>query len=79
MGAAKIISEKWINHSSASQSTLYAMRWNPMSPGQNQYATDIDWASKQAEIIYPQMNKMQQINPSYQPLFIVPKYYHWMR
>jgi len=47
MGAAKIISKQWINRSGISQSTLYAMRWNPMRPGKNQYATDIHWATNQ--------------------------------
>ena len=75
MGAAKIISEQWINRSGNSQSNLYSMRWNPMSPGKNQYATDIHWATSQTNKIYTQVNKMMAINPLYQPRYIVPKYY----
>ena len=75
MGGAKAISEKWINGSSGRQSTLYNMRWNPMNPGGNpQYATDIGWANKQTIIMHDQVHKIQQVNHSYQPLFIIPKY-----
>lgn len=31
-----------------SQNTLYENRWNPKSPGVNQYATDVRWAYNQA-------------------------------
>jgi len=75
MGGAKVISQKWINSAAGSQDTLYSMRWNPMNPGKNpQYATDIDWASKQTKIIYDQVTKIQKVNPSYLPLYKVPKY-----
>lgn len=46
-GGAKWISENYINNEDYNQNTLYEMRWNPMSPGTHQYATDIRWAVKQ--------------------------------
>ena len=74
-GAAEIISKKWVNSTLGSQSTLYSMRWNPMNPGKTpQYATDIAWAHQQSHYIYTQVSKLQEINPLYRPLFIVPKY-----
>ena len=74
MGGAKIISAKWVNKMTNSQNTLYAMRWSPLNPGQMQYATDINWANAQTERIYKQVERMRQIDPLYQPKFIVPKY-----
>lgn len=74
MGAAKIISDKWINNVAESQNTLYTMRWNPMSPGTSQYATDVRWANNPAKYIYKQMDKLQKIDNLYRPHFIVPKY-----
>lgn len=50
-GGARWISENYINNISYRQNTLYKMRWNPDSPGEHQYATDIDWAQSQAKII----------------------------
>src|SRR5699024_2849112 len=52
-GGAKWISEGYINNQHK-QNTLYKMRWNPnMDAGYSwkQYATDIGWAYKQANII----------------------------
>lgn len=46
-----------------------------MSPGKNQYATDIHWATNQTKRIYTPVNKMMEINSLYQPQFIVPKYH----
>lgn len=43
MGGAQFISENYV---AAGQDTLYAMRWNPESPGRHLYATDIEWALK---------------------------------
>lgn len=34
------------------------MRWNPLKPGQHQYATDISWAKVQAQIISELYNKI---------------------
>ena len=50
-GGAKWISEQYINNPSYQQNTLYKMRWNPASPGEHQYATDIGWAVKQTTSI----------------------------
>ncbi len=50
-GGARWISENYINNPSYRQNTLYKMRWNPDSPGQHQYATDIDWALAQAKTL----------------------------
>ncbi len=50
-GGARWISENYINNTSYRQNTLYKMRWNPDSPGEHQYATDINWAKAQAEIL----------------------------
>lgn len=48
MGGAQFISTAYVTDS---QSTLYEMRWNPMNPGRSQYATDISWASANAQYI----------------------------
>lgn len=45
-GGAGFISKGYIN-SSTKQNTLYKMRWNPASPGNHQYATDVKWAYNQ--------------------------------
>lgn len=50
-GAAKWISDSYINHPVYSQNTLYEMKWNPKNPGIHQYATDIAWAYKQTKNI----------------------------
>ncbi|MCE4955944.1 N-acetylglucosaminidase [Macrococcoides caseolyticum] len=49
IGGAEFIANGFI---SDTQNTLYTMRWNPMSPGNSQYATDILWASANAHYIY---------------------------
>ncbi|NLA04123.1 MAG: SH3 domain-containing protein, partial [Firmicutes bacterium] len=51
LGGAKFASERYVNHPSYHQDTLYKMRWNPGSPATHQYATDIGWASKQVSRI----------------------------
>lgn len=48
---AKWISESYINRQGNRQNTLYKMRWNPENPGKHQYATDVAWATKQAQMI----------------------------
>ncbi|KKB24891.1 glucosaminidase domain-containing protein [Staphylococcus carnosus] len=45
VGGAQFIKDAYINQG---QNTLYRMRWNPSSPGNHQYATDINWASHNA-------------------------------
>ena len=47
-GGAAWISKWYINASDSRQNTLYKMLWNPETPGEHQYATDIGWAIKQA-------------------------------
>lgn len=47
-GGAAWISEWYVNASSSRQNTLYKMLWNPETPGEHQYATDVGWAVKQA-------------------------------
>lgn len=69
-GGAKFISDNYINRNDYKQDTLYEMRWNPSSPGNHQYATDIGWATKQAvwiENIYKTFK-----NP--RMTFDIPKY-----
>ena len=43
LGGAKFIRTNYFDND---QITLYQMRWNPKSPGQHQYASDILWADK---------------------------------
>lgn len=50
-GGAAWISSNYINNNSYKQNTLYKMRWNPDSPGNHQYATDIEWATAQAKTL----------------------------
>jgi glucan-binding YG repeat protein/beta-N-acetylglucosaminidase len=47
VGGAKFISERFVNHPTHKQNTLYKMRWNPTNPATHQYATDIGWSVKQ--------------------------------
>jgi len=46
-GGAQWISNDYINNSKYRQNTLYKMRWNPASPANHQYATDVRWAYNQ--------------------------------
>ena len=50
-GGAQWISKYYINNSQYKQNTLYKMRWNPQEPGVHQYATDVEWATKQAKTL----------------------------
>ena len=52
------------------QSTLYENRWNPKSPGVNQYATDVRWAYNQAA----DLKKMYDKFPKAKLVFKVPVY-----
>jgi len=59
IGGAYFVSGGYVNNTKYYQDTLYKMRWNPGSPGNHQYATDIGWASKQTSFIrqfYAQVN-----------------------
>lgn len=49
VGGAKFVRKGYIDNG---QQTLYRMRWNPQSPGNHQYATDINWCKHQANTIY---------------------------
>ena len=66
-GGADWISRSYIN---SGQNTLYKMRWNPAKPGQNQYATDVGWASKQARTLQTFM----EVFPISSLVFEVPVY-----
>ena len=48
VGGAKYVRSAYIDHG---QRTLHQMRWNPPNPATHQYATDINWAAKNAAII----------------------------
>ena len=69
-GGAEWISKNYINSSSQSQNTLYKMRWNPASPGEHQYATDIAWAVNQTS----SLKKMYDSFPSASLKFDIPVY-----
>ena len=59
---AKWISESYINRQGNRQNTLYKMRWNPAKPGTHQYATDVAWATKQAQMIKRLYSKYTNAN-----------------
>lgn len=46
VGGAAFVKQQYFDNE---QLSLYQMRWNPQAPGTNQYASDIDWASKIAK------------------------------
>lgn len=48
VGGAEFVRNGYIN---AGQQTLYRMRWNPQAPATHQYATAVNWAASQAQII----------------------------
>ena len=70
MGGAEWISENYINNSRYHQNTLYKMRWNPDSPAVHQYATDVAWASKQAN----NMGAMFEAFPTAEYHFEIPTF-----
>ena len=49
---AELLSQDYINHATATQNTLYAMRWDPSNRGANPFSTNIAWAEEQAEILH---------------------------
>ncbi|WP_429060363.1 N-acetylglucosaminidase [Aeromonas veronii] len=59
-GGAKWISDNFVNHHKYKQNTLYKMRWNPASPGEHQYASDVLWAKHQI----PNMKKRFDVFPN---------------
>jgi len=70
VGGAQWVSNWYVNHSSYQQDTLYKMRWNPSSPGNHQYATDIGWAVKQTSRI----RSLYEMSENYELRFDVPEY-----
>ncbi|CAM4163482.1 SH3 domain-containing protein [Lederbergia lenta] len=52
------------------QDTLYKMRWNPISPGFPQYATDVAWAVKQTANI----SKIYNLLDNYVLIYDIPRY-----
>ncbi|PNZ33600.1 autolysin [Staphylococcus petrasii] len=58
IGGAKFIGQDYIK---AGQNTLYKMRWNPDHPGTHQYATDINWANLNAEILKSFYDKIKAV------------------
>lgn len=50
-GGVEWIAKNYIHNTVYRQNTLYKMRWNPVAPGEHQYASDVRWAMKQAERI----------------------------
>lgn len=58
VGGAKWISLNYINRTSSPQNTLFKMRWNFSENMSHQYATDIQWAYKQANRIKAQFDSM---------------------
>lgn len=69
-GGARWISENYINNPSYRQNTLYKMRWNPDSPGEHQYATDINWALGQAKILKTMFDSFPDAELTYEiPLY----------
>ncbi|WP_147525012.1 SH3 domain-containing protein, partial [Anaerosalibacter massiliensis] len=73
IGGAKFISKSYINNPNYQQDTLYKMRWNPISPGSHQYATDIGWAVKQTRNIDIMVEIYAQ-SSSANLKFDIPKY-----
>ncbi|OJW67259.1 MAG: hypothetical protein BGO64_01620 [Aeromonas sp. 62-46] len=69
-GGAKWISDNFVNHPKYKQNTLYKMRWNPASPGEHQYASDVLWAKHQI----PNMKKRFDIFPDAVLYIDVPVY-----
>ena len=69
IGGAKFAGDKYI-YNGHKQNTLYKMRWNPANPGYPQYATDVAWAVKQADLIKSFYNDLKD----YELRFDIPRY-----
>lgn len=54
-GGARWLSENYLNNPRHIQNTLYKMRWNPETPGANQYTADVQWADNMAHAIAPML------------------------
>lgn len=70
IGGSEWIANRYVNHETYNQDTLYKMRWNPERPGIHQYATDIGWAVKQTSRIKALYNLCE----NYSLRFDVPDY-----
>ena len=69
-GGAAWIRANYINNPDYRQNTLYKMRWNPDSPGDHQYATDIDWATAQAKTLKTMFDSFPDAELTYEiPLY----------
>ncbi len=68
IGGAHWIKENYI--SNPEKNTLYKMRWQPVSPLGNQYATDIAWAQKQCSTI----KEVYELFPEAELIFDIPEY-----
>lgn len=66
-GGAEWISSNYVN---SGQNTLYKMRWNPDQPAVHQYASDVEWAIKQAKTL----KNMFDAFPSAKLRFEIPVY-----
>ncbi|MDQ0352783.1 beta-N-acetylglucosaminidase/uncharacterized protein YraI/RNA polymerase subunit RPABC4/transcription elongation factor Spt4 [Alkalibacillus filiformis] len=67
IGGAEFIRQRYLD---SGQDTLYKMRWNPESPGDDQYATDVNWAIGQTHRI---ANLYSSID-NYTLFFDIPEY-----
>ena len=67
IGGAKFIGQSYVK---AGQNTLYKIRWNPAHPGTHQYATDINWANLNAQVIKGFYDKMGEVGK----YFEIPQY-----
>jgi len=70
IGGAHFASQYYVNNSKYYQDTLYKMRWNPGSPGNHQYATDVAWASSQTSYIWQLYGQVDIYNLR----FDIPRY-----
>ncbi len=68
IGGAQWIKENYI--SNPEKNTLYKMRWQPVSPLGNQYATDIAWAINQCSTI----KEVYELFPEAELIFDIPEY-----
>src|SRR5690606_31074225 len=74
IGGSKFVADNYV-YSTYKQDTLYKMRWNPgwaenNSNATHQYASDIGWAKKQADIMKGIYDKLS----TYTVSFDIPKY-----
>ena len=67
IGGAKFIGNSYVK---AGQNTLYKMRWNPENPGTHQYATDINWADSNAQVLKGLYDQIGEVGK----FFDIPKF-----